>query len=196
LNQNLRIGFIGTISEHKGVDLLVDAFQMLPSELPAVLHIYGNTEQFPDYTTKLMGHVRKDYLTNGRIKFLGTFPNSELGKVFTEIDILVVPSRWYENTPLVMQSALAAKTPLIATNLGGMSELIEHNKNGLLFELNNVDSLHKQLLRLFSEPNLLQNLISGIAPERTIVEMVNDIENVYGAVSTGKEVACCKTNTG
>lgn len=140
----VRVGYIGTIFEHKGVDLLVDAFHALPKDVPASLTIYGDLNQFPEY-----GQLIEQKATSGqnadKIRLAGTFPNSELGGVLSNIDVLIVPSRWYENTPLVIQSALATKTPLIATDLGGMSELIKHGNNGLLFELNSISSLRQAL---------------------------------------------------
>jgi len=124
----VRIGYIGTIFEHKGVDLLVDAFQSLPADVPARLTIYGDCRQFPQYG-QLVERKAAAGPNAGKITLAGTFPNGELGAVLSNIDVLVVPSRWYENTPLVIQSALATKTPLIATDLGGMSELIKHEPN-------------------------------------------------------------------
>jgi glycosyltransferase involved in cell wall biosynthesis len=126
---------------------------------------------------------------SSKISFEGTFPNSQLGQVLSNLDTLVVPSRWYENTPLVIQSALASKTPVVATNLGGMSELIHHDMNGLLFQLNNSDSLRTQLLRLIREPGLHQKLISKIEPERSTQEMVDQLETVYSRVSQSVKIA-------
>lgn len=117
-----------------------------------------------------------------KIEFCGTFPNAKLGEVLQNLDALVVPSRWYENTPLVIQSAFASKTPVVATNLGGMAELVKHDVNGLLFEVNNYTALKVQLQRLADDRELLQRLTASIAPERTIVEMVDDIEQVYDTV--------------
>jgi glycosyltransferase involved in cell wall biosynthesis len=175
----LRIGFIGTLFEHKGVDLLVEAFQQLPADAQAVLKIYGDPKQFPEYGEKLIKMAQRPGGNSSKIQFLGAFPNNRLGPVLSEIDVLVVPSRWYENTPLVIQSALATKTPLVATNLGGLSELIIHEKNGLLFELNDVNSLKNQLARLLNDRAFLRTLTDNIKPERTIPEMVNDIEDIY-----------------
>jgi len=175
----LRIGFIGTLYEHKGVDLLIKAFLKLPPEAKACLQIYGDTKQFPDYANSLIKLANNGSPNSTKITFAGTFPNAQLGQVLSNLDVLVVPSRWYENTPLVIQSALATKTPIIATNLGGMSELVHHNKNGLLFNLNDVDSLHAQLLRLLNEPRLLPKLAAAITPERTTQEMVDQIESIY-----------------
>ncbi len=181
--RELRFGYIGTLFEHKGVDLLVRAFQSLPPDADALLNIYGDLSQFPEYGEKLKALAKLDCPNSRKISFCGTFPNSELGQVFSQLDVLVVPSRWYENTPLVIQSALASKTPLIATNLGGLSELISHEHNGLLFELNDVNSLKEQMLALLQDRSLLGRLTDNIAPERTVAEMVDDIEAVYRKVS-------------
>lgn len=177
----LRIGFIGTLFEHKGPDLLIDAFNLLPIDAEAVLKIYGNTEQFPAYGDKLI-KLAASGKNSAKIEFCGSFANEKLGEVLQQLDVLVVPSRWYENTPLVIQSALATATPLVATNLGGMAEVIHHEVNGLLFELNNVNSLSEQLHRLLTDRALLSRLRDNIKPERTVAQMVDDIEAVYNNV--------------
>jgi glycosyltransferase involved in cell wall biosynthesis len=182
-SDRLRIGYVGTLYEHKGVDLLIRAFLALPEDARSDLTIYGDLNQFPDYGRYLQTLANVDSPNAQKIKFAGTFPNSEFGKILSSIDVLVVPSRWYENTPLVIQSALAAKTPLIVTNLGGMAELVKHDKNGLVFELNNFESLRVQILRLLKEPDLVKRLTSNIGPERTTAQMVDDIERLYSSFS-------------
>ncbi len=175
----LRFGFIGTLFEHKGPDLLIKAFQSLAADCKAELKIYGDLNQFSDYGNTLTRLVAADSASKDKIHFMGTFPNSQLGDVLQNMDVLVVPSRWYENTPLVIQSALATKTPLIVTNLGGMAELIRHGFNGFVFELNNVNSLAEQMKQLLADPELLERMRDNIAPERTVPQMVDDIESVY-----------------
>jgi glycosyltransferase involved in cell wall biosynthesis len=186
----IRIGFVGTIFEHKGLDLLLSAFQQLPPESEAVLKIYGDPKQFPEYGSAML-KLAESGVNRKKIQFLGTFPNSRLGEVLQELDVLAVPSRWYENTPLVIQSAFATRTPVLATDLGGMSELVKHNQNGLLFEVNNIESLKTQLLRLIEDKDLLLSLRRNIEPERTVSQMVDDIEMVYETVlnRTGKKNA-------
>ena len=184
-SKTLRIGFIGTIFEHKGVDILVKAFQQLPDTADAELQIYGDMTQFPDYAKSIEILVDAKPSIKSRIKFLGKFPNTELGSKLQGMDVMVVPSRWYENTPLVIQSALTTKTPVVCTDLGGMSELIKENFNGLLFPLNDDKALSKQFLRLLNEPSLLPTMIKNIPPERTISKMVDDIEAVYRSVNVG-----------
>ncbi len=179
----LKIGFIGTIFEHKGLDILIKAFQDLPSSANAVLKIYGDMTQFPDYAKTISILAKKEPAIESKITFHDKFPNSELGAKLQNIDVLVVPSRWYENTPLVIQSALTTKTPVICTDLGGMSELIKHDYNGLLFPLNDHLALAKLFARLLQEPELLPRLIENIKPERTIAAMVDEILSVYSSLT-------------
>jgi glycosyltransferase involved in cell wall biosynthesis len=182
-SDTLRIGFIGTLFEHKGVDLLIEAFQRLPDDADAVLKIYGDVNQFAEYGAELVALAQRPFPNSSKIEFCGTFPNAKLGEVLQNLDVLVVPSRWYENTPLVIQSALATKTPLIATDLGGLSELIREGHNGLLFPLNDSMTLRNQLLRVLHDRQFLQQLRENIAPERTVGDMVDDIESIYRSVS-------------
>jgi glycosyltransferase involved in cell wall biosynthesis len=180
-SEELRIGYVGALAEHKGVDLLVRAFLGLPADAKAELAIYGDLKQFPDYGEFLQKLANDGSPNTSKITFEGSFPNSELGTKMSSIDVLVVPSRWYENTPLVIQSALACKTPVVATNLGGMSELIKHRRNGLLFDLNSESSLRAQFQSLLEEPELLGRLRANILPERTISQMVDQLECIYAA---------------
>jgi glycosyltransferase involved in cell wall biosynthesis len=175
----VRIAFIGTLFEHKGVDLLIKAFLALPPDANCELSIYGSTDQFPEYGKKLLDMARDGSVNAEKITFKGTFPQEKFGEILSNIDVLVIPSRWYENTPLVMQSALATKTPLIATDLGGMAEIIAHNKTGLLFKLNSVESLKEQLFRVVTEKGLLDGFRSNIKDERSVQVMVDDIEKIY-----------------
>jgi glycosyltransferase involved in cell wall biosynthesis len=114
-----------------------------------------------------------------RITFAGTFPPEGIGAVLTEMEVLVVPSRWYENTPLVVYSAFAAGTPVVATNLGGLSEVVKHEENGMLFELEDAEGLAKQLRRLGGESGLLERLRAGIGPVKTVEENAAELEALY-----------------
>ena len=132
----LRLGFVGTLFEHKGVHVLIKSVCQLTGR-PIELKIYGKTDEYPVYMERLKKLTQND----PRIQFCGTFPNNKIGEIFSSLDALVVPSLWYENSPLVLYSAQAAGCPVIASNMAGLSEVIEHGKNGLLFEAGNADEL-------------------------------------------------------
>ena len=173
----LRVGYIGTLAPYKGCHVLVDAFKALLGTT-AKLKIYGRSEDFPDYISKLQS-LASDHPS---IEFCGTFPNSNIGKVLADIDVLVVPSVWYENTPLVLHSAQAARCPVIASNLPGLTEMIEHGKNGLLFEPGNSSDLAQQLSRLISEENLLQRLSAQTRTPKSTQCYVDDLLGIWRTV--------------
>jgi glycosyltransferase involved in cell wall biosynthesis len=179
----LRVGFTGTLAPHKGCDILIRAFRSLPRDLDATLSIHGNLERHKSFVQGLRQLAGKDE----RISFVGPFPRERVGQVLSEIDVLVVPSRWYENAPVVIYEAFAAKTPVIATDLGGMSEVVEHEKNGLLFELDNVKDLARQLQRLAEEPDLLDRLRDGIGPVKTVEDSMDEMEQLYEELIGAKQ---------
>jgi glycosyltransferase involved in cell wall biosynthesis len=118
---------------------------------------------------------------NESIEFCGTFPNSEIAKVFRGIDVLVVPSLWYENTPLVIYSAQAARCPVVASDLPGLSATIKNNENGLLFESGCSVDLEKQLARLVTEEGLLQRLSANSCTPKSTEVHVDELLAVWNS---------------
>lgn len=171
--------FIGTISEHKGLHLLIEAFNKLADRYQAFklnLHIYGNPGQFPEYTKKITGMIKPD---DGRIVFKGTFPNEAIQDIFREIDVLVVPSVWLENTPLVIYSAFANKTPVICSDTEGMAEIVKHDFNGLIFKLGEAADLTHQMEKIVLDKNIIEKFKKNILPVKSIEEYAREMETVY-----------------
>jgi glycosyltransferase involved in cell wall biosynthesis len=174
-SSTLRLGFVGTLAPHKGCDVLLRAFEALPPGLDATLSIHGDSKGYEPFMEELRGLARGDE----RITFHGPFPREEIGDVLSEIDVLVVPSRWYENAPGVVFEAFAAKVPVVATDLGGLSEVVRYGENGLLFRLEDAGDLARQLWRLSAEPGLIEKLRGGIGPVMTVEEYADEIEELY-----------------
>jgi glycosyltransferase involved in cell wall biosynthesis len=174
MGSKLRVGFIGTLYEHKGPHVLISALRSAP-ELPVQAKIYGKQNEFPEYVEQLRALAAGDE----RIEFCGTFPNHQIGRIFTGLDCLVVPSIWYENTPLVIYSAQAAGCPVIASNLGGMAEAVHHNVNGLLFEPGDVDGLASLLRHLCSDRSILPRLSAKSIKPKSSGQYAAEVEAVY-----------------
>jgi glycosyltransferase involved in cell wall biosynthesis len=172
-----RVGFIGTLADHKGCHVLINAFKALPQG-SAVLKIYGDRDQYPKYAGKL----KKLAGNYGAIEFCGTFHHSKIPEVIAGLDVLVVPSLWYENTPLVVYSAQAGRCPVIASDFPGISDVIRDGVNGLLFEAGNVGALVKQLSRLIDEPDLAAQLSSHCRPPKAIATYVDELLAVWSAL--------------
>lgn len=167
---NLRIAFIGTISANKGLHLLIKAVRLLP-ELMIELKIYGDVNVYPDYTSKLISFVNQDT----RIRFCGTFRNADIGSIFSGIDVLVVPSIWYENTPLVIYSAQSCGCPVIASNLGSIPEVIFHGKNGLLFPAGEITKIAAAISILDNDREMLKRLSENAISPRSISDYVSEL---------------------
>jgi glycosyltransferase involved in cell wall biosynthesis/MoaA/NifB/PqqE/SkfB family radical SAM enzyme len=145
----LRFGFMGRILPVKGVDLLIRAFRQVRGQ--AELSIFGNAGNHGLYLEK-----HRDGDT--RIAFRGSFDNKDLADVLGGIDVLVVPSIWLENAPLVIQEAHLAGLPVITSNAGGMAELVRDGVDGFLFPLGDESALRDLLQRLVDHPDELEKL--------------------------------------
>lgn len=171
----IRFGYLGQIRRIKGVHLLVDAFVKAGLAGQARLDIWGNPETNSEYMNELNSIMGG----NEYIHMLGSYERGQLATILSNIDVLVVPSIWYENAPLVIQEAFATKTPVIATNIGGMAEFVSHENNGLLFERNSSEDLAKQLRRIVDERDLLRRLSNFKTKVRTIEEEVVALDSIY-----------------
>jgi glycosyltransferase involved in cell wall biosynthesis len=172
----LRLGFIGQINLTKGVHTLISAFVAASLGDRARLDIYGNCEQAPAYTQQLRRLIQgREHI----VTFQGSFERARLGEVLSTLDVLVVPSIWHENNPRVIQEAFAAKIPVIASDVDGISEFVTHEKNGLLFSRDNIEDLRKNLRRLLDEPELLAQLRVGIPPVKSMEQEVTELLGVY-----------------
>ena len=172
----IRIGFIGQIVNSKGAHLLMEAAASLYESFGEkfCLIIYGDLKKNPNYSSILRNIAMK----MDNVQFHGTYLHGQSSNVYAGIDILVVPSIWYD-FPLIIYEAFATKTPVVATNLGGMAEAVAHNINGLLFERGNVSDLARQLRRFFEQKDLLERLRTGIPRVKRIEEEVDELEQIY-----------------
>lgn len=172
----LRIGFIGTLAPHKGCHVLLEAFGGLPTGT-ATLQVYGNPDEFPDYSASLR------HMANGHsgVTFCGTFPNAKIGEVLNGLDVLVVPSLWYENTPLVVYSAQANRCPVVASELPGIDGVVRDGVDGLLFPAGDGAALRQCLSRLAEDRPLLVAMGKEARPPKSITDYVNDLLKSWSA---------------
>lgn len=172
----IRFGFIGQIIHSKGVHLLLEAARALwtAGEKAFNVVIYGNPAKDPRYSRLL--HDLSRALPN--VQYKGIYAHEDSAQVFQTIDVLVVPSLWYD-FPLVIHEAFATQTPVITTAIGGMAESVDHGISGLLFERGNAADLANQMLRLIKEPKTLALMQAQLPSIRTIKEEVDELEALY-----------------
>lgn len=169
----VRIGFIGQIAPHKGVHILVRALRAAGcANLSA--QIYGDPGQDPAYMRTLEAEVGGLALT-----FPGTFPVDRLADVLRNIDVLVMPATWYENSPLILLQALATHTPVIVSDVPGLTEFVTDGLNGLIIARDDVSALAAALRRIADSDSLLDTLTQGAQWSRTVSDMAEDVIAVY-----------------
>jgi glycosyltransferase involved in cell wall biosynthesis len=158
----LVLGFCGSLIPHKGVHVLLKAFRDLePSK--AELRLYGSSFQensFSNYLKKLARGQKN-------IRFCGNYKAEEVGGILKNIDVMVVPSLWYENYPLVIHEAFACNIPVIASNIGGMAEKVKNSTTGLTFHVGDDEDLAGKLKLILQDPRVLNEMkarIRGSSP--------------------------------
>jgi glycosyltransferase involved in cell wall biosynthesis len=174
----LRIGYLGQIVWHKGVHILEEAVRQVPDKR-LKLRIYGNASAFPKYAETIRRYAAAD----PRIELAGAYQGEqEQAQILRELDAIVVPSLWYENCPLVVLEAFSNRIPVIASDLGGLSELVTHGENGLLFPAGSAQGLALQLRRLLDDPDLLPRLRRGVEPGQSVREEMDRLEQTLHQV--------------
>ena len=171
----LRIGCLSSVQPVKGIHVLVEALQRLDSRTyTAVIH--GDTTAKPEYVRQLREMAPTSVTISGPIR------PADVPEILKRLDVLVVPSIWWENSPLVIHEAFAAKIPVVASGIGGMAELVRHGRSGLLFTPGNAGDLALQLRALIENRELLKRLRDGIPVQKTIQEDAAFLNELFTAV--------------
>lgn len=170
----IRFGYIGALHRHKGVELLLDAFEGLGDR--ASLHVHGSL------FSGVIGRRVLDRLGDSRtsnVHFHGAYDNNRVGEILGGIDVIVVPSLWYENSPLTIQEGFLHGVPVITAASGGMAELVQDGVNGLLFRLGDTADLRDKMLRVINEPEILDRLRLGRPTVTAMDQHADDLRAIY-----------------
>jgi glycosyltransferase involved in cell wall biosynthesis len=151
-----RIGFLGSVIPVKGVHVLIQAFRRL-SQPDLELHIHG--AEFSLHGDRDYG-VRLRELAEGdsRVRFHGGYGVEAVPKILEELDVMVVPSLWWESFCLTLREAQLAGVPVVASDLGAMREALDGEQDGLLFRVNDPEDLARVLTRLIEDDTLREKL--------------------------------------
>jgi glycosyltransferase involved in cell wall biosynthesis len=177
VTEPLRVTYVGQLKYHKGIDILIEAVIRLSEAGENIeLDLWGKESESPEYVSRLKNRS----MPFANIRWNGSFTGSQIWEILRKTDVMVVPSRWYENSPNSILEAFSMRVPVIATNLGGMAELVTHKQDGLLFEMDDIDGLCRHLQLLLNDSNLLPTLQSGVPLVKTLDQEMAEIINHYG----------------
>jgi glycosyltransferase involved in cell wall biosynthesis len=174
-----RFGYFGQFNPYKGVETLLRAMTKFEDRPDIQLRLHGanldqQTSEFQESFAELLEQAEKN------VTMTGTYDPSDLPWLMRDIDWVVVSSRWWENSPLVIQEAFMQRRPVICSGIGGMAEKVSHDLNGLHFAVNDPDSMAATIERAASEPGLWERLREGIPDILTVDDHIANLTRMYG----------------
>ncbi len=142
--------YFGRITEEKGVDTVVRAYEKLPEYQ---LKIMG--DDTTDEAVRLKKYIRDRNIKN--IEFIGFKCGSELEEIIRKSRFSIIPSIWYDNLPNTALESFQYGKPVIASNIGSLPELVEDKYNGFLFKPGDVEDLIEKI-KMFDDEKLVEQM--------------------------------------
>ncbi len=146
---NNYILYFGRIEKEKGIYTLLKAMKHLPE---IKLIVIGNGTELEN----CLKYVGENSILN--VQFIGPKWNNELDPFIRDCNFVVVPSEWHEPSPYVVLQSFSHGKPVIAANMGGLTDLVQNNKNGLLFQAGDEVNLSRSIKCLYQNRNLIIKL--------------------------------------
>ncbi len=172
----LRVAFAGSLMVSKAPHLLLEAVAGLPPGLVTLTVAGSYSPYHGDDRYRATFDAARSRVA---VDLQGAIGRAEVANLLLRSDVLVVPSIWIENAPFVIKEAYAAGVPVVASDLGGMAELVRHEVSGLLFAPGDARALGGALRRLADDPGLLDRLRRGIPPVKSMAQDAAETHELY-----------------
>lgn len=179
-----RFAFFGQVNPYKGLDLLLQALASLPSEAQKRLVLEVHAAHFDKQPRELRKRIQRllDPLVEaGVVQWMGPYRPEDMRRRLAHIDWVLVPSIWWENSPLVIQEAFSAGRPVICSDIGGMAEKVRHGIDGLHVPVANALEWARTLSQVAELPGLWEQLAGHIRPVFTHTQSVQAHLEVFAA---------------
>lgn len=174
--------YVGRLTPVKGVHVLIEAFREIHQKMPNVRLIITGSSFFGGaaktaYEQQLVNLAEP---VNDAIIFTGYLPHEKLKYLYSIVDVIVLPSVWQDPCPLVVLEAMASETCLVSSSVGGIPEVMENGKTGVLVEPDNAKELACAISSVLSAPekmhlmevNARQKVVASYTWERLVGELI------------------------
>jgi glycosyltransferase involved in cell wall biosynthesis len=183
-NRRSRFAFFGQMMPSKGVDVLLEAVARVPEKVwgeDAGLMLFGSNleRQPPEFRTRVEELIAR---CGPRARLYGAYQNSEMPRLMQSADWVIVPSTWWENSPVVIQEAFFHGRPVIASNIGGMAEKVHDGIDGMHFRVGSAEDLADRLVHALTESKLWEKLRGGITQPLSHEESAARHIDLYRAI--------------
>jgi glycosyltransferase involved in cell wall biosynthesis len=193
-----RIGYFGQFTAFKGADVVMKAMMLLAERRKKggtdangphpTLRLHGaNIEHQPDEFQALFRSLLDT--AGDDVTMVGRYRPEDLPALMAGVDWVIVPSIWWENSPLVIQEAFAHGRPVICSDIGGMAEKVTHGVNGLHFRAGDPASLADVITAAVTTHGLWEDLQAGIPEVHPLDEHVANLTDLYDRVLSSRTPA-------
>ncbi len=177
----VNIGFFGQLSRFKGGKVMLEAMSRLDPGLEAHLWLHGanlelQSAEFQEEFASLHASLAD------RVTFRGPYEHAELPKLMADLHWVVVPSIWWENSPLVIQEAFFHRRPIVCSDVGGMAEKVRDGVDGIHFRVGDPFSLARTFETATTSPKLWRRLREGIREPHPMDAHVRHLLDMYGGL--------------
>lgn len=142
--------YFGRLSKEKGILNLIEAFSNIKRQK---LYIAGEGPE----KEKIKELIKKNNMENN-IKLLGFLNEEDMKRVIANANFIVLPSIWYDNCPYSILEALTIGKPVVGSAIGGIPELVENEKNGLVYKFDDIKELKEKMILLFENKDLVKKM--------------------------------------
>ncbi len=181
----LQVGFFGRLTRQKGPDVLIDAAADVVSHLPQTRFVFFGKGEMEE---ALRAQVEEQQLA-AHVDFKGAYAQGEATAHMRRMDVLAMPSRW-EGSPYVLLEALQAGVPVVASSVGGVSDLIRNGVNGICVAAGDHEALCDGLLGVLRDPLMRRQLAEqgrATVAAHTLKAMAEAVSQVYRQVCAGRK---------
>lgn len=160
-----RFGFFGQVNPYKGLDVVLEAINLLDREERKMirLEVHGaNLEHQAEAFREKIEKLRAPLVKEGVVQWVGPYRPAELVQRMANIDWVLMPSVWWENSPMIIQEAFGFGRPVVCSNIGGMAEKVMDGINGIHVEQGNRLAWANALMRLAIDDDRWTTLTAGL----------------------------------
>ncbi len=170
------VGYVGRLSEEKGVLNFVKAIPKILKEKDEIKCMVGGDGQLQNEIERYLGEAN----LNNKVKLVGWIPHDKLPDCLNELKLLVIPS-YTESGPIIAMEAMACSTPILATRVGHILNMVEDGVTGFIMENNSPECIAENVIRALNCPNLegvVKNAKELVEREFTYEAAVDGYENI------------------
>ncbi|MFH1783734.1 MAG: methyltransferase domain-containing protein [bacterium] len=170
----LNVTYLGGVIHDKGVHILIDSFKKIDGLVK--LNIYGDAEE------EYIDLLKKKASDSANISFIGRYDHKQIGEILSQTHILVVPSIWEEAYGLVVQEGLAARVPIIASDVGGIKEQIFDGINGFVVKENDIAALANKMQYVVDNYDSIKSQLKYNVALKSLAQNSEVLSQIYEAL--------------